>query len=473
MSAAGSLWTSSVLQTVGLALVHFLWQGALIGAVLALALTLLRRHSPEVRYSVCVLGMTAMMVMPIVTTLSIVLGGHSGAVPRLTILHLPRSSGPTPDWLAALLPWVTVLWASGAFALQLRLAACWLLAEHLRRSGTRPAPARWRQELDRIRERLGVTRVVGLVESTRVRVPSIVGWLRPVVLLPARLVDRLTPEQIRSLIAHEVAHVKRHDYLVNVVQHVFESVLFFHPVTWWVSARLRAERECCCDDIVLSMCDSAVSYARALSELEELRDREIRPALASAGGSLMKRISRILGTDRTPPASGARWPVPLATLAGLIAVAVLAGAGCQTDSASPVEATPLTSIDGGAQGPSAVPAQDEEAVNAAIDLALDSGCITSELATEIRSRIEDGLVEITATTCGEAGATCIQIGMGCEGMTAEEMEALCGEAGCTPIDCSDMGAGCCGGAGTAQETEGVLPDGRRYRMIVQQVAEGD
>ena len=125
--------------------------------------------------------------------------------------------------------------------------------------------------------------------------PTVIGWLKPVVLLPASALAGLAPNQIEAILAHELAHIRRHDYLVNLCRRVVETLLFYHPAVWWLSRRIRAERENCCDDLAVSLCGDPVAYAAALAELEGLRSTTGDLVLAATGGSLLQRVRRLLG----------------------------------------------------------------------------------------------------------------------------------------------------------------------------------
>jgi hypothetical protein len=166
-------------------------------------------------------------------------------------------------------------------------------------------------------ERLSITRQVKLLESTIVRVPTAIGAFRPVILFPASVFTGLPSRGLEALIAHELAHVRRHDYLVNLLQTMTETLLFYHPAVWWVSARVRADREQCCDDLAIAATGDARTYARALMRLEEMRGGRPTLAVAAAGGNLWKRIVRLL---TQAPASVER---PSGWLAGGVALGML------------------------------------------------------------------------------------------------------------------------------------------------------
>lgn len=253
------------------------------------------------------------------------------------------------------LPWLVGGWCIGVLALSGYHLGGWAQARRLVRSGTRPAPAAWQERLARLATRLRVTRPVRLLESTRVVVPAVVGWLRPVVLVPASALSGLPVAQLEAVLAHELAHVRRHDYLVNLLQSAVETLLFYHPAVWWVSRQVRTDREDCCDDVAAAACGDPVLYARALATLEEMRAdaadamsdaarHPSHPALAATGPGgqmpLLRRIRRLV----TPPAAG-RGPhtgperrgalpaaaVALATVTTLVVAVGISLAGNQKD----------------------------------------------------------------------------------------------------------------------------------------------
>ena len=223
-----------------------------------------------------------------------------------------------------------VAWLAGVTVLSARLCAGWLFLQRLRLRATQPVAAAWEAALRRLAARLRVSRPVRLVESTLVEVPSVVGWLRPVILLPASMLGGLTLGELEALLAHELAHIRRHDYLVNLVQTALETLLFYHPAVWWASRAIRHEREACCDDIAAAACGDRLHYARALAHMEELRVASPRLAVAASGGSLAHRIARLLGVP-TPQANRSAWWV-------LASLAFIALAGIWLDGFSAVNA---------------------------------------------------------------------------------------------------------------------------------------
>jgi hypothetical protein len=199
----------------------------------------------------------------------------------------------------------------------------WLEAQRMRGSGSTAGVEAVEEALEGLCHRLRVSRPVRLVESALVEVPSVVGWLRPVILFPASALTQLHPLQIEVILAHELAHVRRLDYLVNLLQDAVETLLFYHPGVWWVSHRMRVEREHCCDDLAVAACGNVLGYARALADLEGLRG-EPRLALAASGGSLLERIARLAGAPVPERSRSGRWLAAIVAL-GALGVALVLG----------------------------------------------------------------------------------------------------------------------------------------------------
>ncbi len=419
-------------DAVGLAVVHSVWQGGLFGVAFAASLTALRRHSPGARYLLGVFTMAGMFAAS-AATFALALRGSVGPL-GINVGDLPLAGlGASLGHAASpALPTIGVLWATGAGVLQFRMILHWISAQRLRRGGVHPAPEVWRREFAALSRRFGVTRAARLVESARVSVPSVIGWLRPVVLLPAGVIDHLTPAQLRAVLAHELAHVRRHDYLVNLAQCVFETLLFFHPVTWWVSGRIRAEREYCCDDLALTVTDRPLDYARALSTLEELRGSGGQPALAATGGHLMRRISRIL--EHSQKGSRNFWVPALLSVVGLMTLGVLFGVGCLDATAPDVAVA--------SDGPSASSPADIQAMVAearvGIEAARTDGRISDEVADRCLAHLDSGDFKVADDGCCGADGEGTAFLIGAFDCGPEGEGAACE----TISDCADIPAGC-------------------------------
>lgn len=309
-------WIESLVETplaaaLGWALLHFVWQGAAVALLLAVMLSVLR--SSRARYAATcaalfsmplMFAMTTWISLPAARELALVAAqswfGGPLAAPVLAVT-LPEPS----VWqrFAATLPWLAPYWLAGVFLLWARAGLGLLAAQRLRRTGVCAVPPEWQTRFDQMCQSLRISRPVLLMESCLAEAPVVVGFFRPVVLLPLGLLTGFPAEQVQAFLIHELAHIGRADYLVNLAQTLVEGLLFYHPAVWWVSAKIRAERENCCDDRVVEATGDAPGYAAALTMLEEKRWLASDAALAANGGSLMKRIRRLLGHDRPRAAS--------------------------------------------------------------------------------------------------------------------------------------------------------------------------
>jgi len=267
----------------------------------------------------------------VVPIASVTLGGYAlnrGALATLAAL------GGSVGWVAAWVPLVTMitatLWFGGATAFLFRSVVRWMRARTLVRRGVRLAGDELQDASRRICRSFSILKRIDVLISTLARVPTVIGWVRPVILLPISSVTGLTPEQLRMVIAHELAHVARHDYLVNLFQVGVESLMFYHPGVWWLSERIRTEREYCCDDLAVASSGSVAHYAHALAALEESRDAARTLAVAATGGSLLDRIAR-MGAGGEVRACGTSHPMQAVVMAVvLIVVAVVCGLSSST-----------------------------------------------------------------------------------------------------------------------------------------------
>ncbi len=207
--------------------------------------------------------------------------------------------GPTlSDWLRPLLPFAVAQWVLGVAVFSLRLLVTWIRVQRLRYVGVHPIALPLADKLLPLCERLVIRRKVLLFSSWCVEVPTVIGWLKPVILFPMSALAGLSPSQLEALLAHELAHIRRWDYVVNLLQTVIETVLFYHPAVWWISRRVRAERENCCDDWAAKISGDEVGYVRALLHMAELHLAQNPIALAAGDGDLLQRAKRLLSGKR-------------------------------------------------------------------------------------------------------------------------------------------------------------------------------
>jgi bla regulator protein blaR1 len=315
---------SPLAGALGWALLHSLWEGAIVAA--ALGAVLLATRSPRARYAAACAAMLALAAGFGLTLVHMLAPGSPGlAIGNAAAFgwwNVPAGAGATPPLgpgFAALVPWLAPLWFAGVWIFALRFAAGWISASRLRRRGVCSVPERWQRELTRLRARLGVLRPVLLLESCLAETPLVLGHLRPAILVPIEFLAGMPAAQVEAILLHELAHIRRCDYLVNMMQRVVECLFFYHPAAWWISRVIRNERESCCDDVAVALGGDAHQYALALAALEQRRGAACQPAVAAKGGNLVKRIRRLL----YPKPPKAAWTPVVACLV-LIATAAVA-----------------------------------------------------------------------------------------------------------------------------------------------------
>ncbi len=355
-----SFLSQSLIQRLGWILVHFIWQGAAVALLVSVLLQILRRRDANTRYIVSCGAMFLMAALPLVTVLK---GSAPTARQTLqtvqrpaTVPERPRNqepsrpaispppprakqnlsppiSDPTPrpkprvlvrydirTLIEPHLPVVVLVWLLGFFTLSVWRMGGWVELQRFKRRHVKPICVEWRERIESLIQKVGIDRPVRVVESAIVQIPSTIGWLKPVVLVPTSALTGLPPERLEAIIAHELAHIRRHDYLINLMQTAVETLFFYHPAVWWVSHRIRTEREHCCDEIAVDVCGDAHSYASALAELEQFRHTSAQLAMAADRGHLSNRIRHVLNI-RSPRSNRSNaW---IAGPVGIVIVALL------------------------------------------------------------------------------------------------------------------------------------------------------
>ena len=330
-------------KAVGWTLVHSLWEGAVVALALAIVLGIAR--SSRARYWAACFAMIALFA-GFGATFYRMMPREIGIAPKVPIPAAAVALSPDDApigitgtrWeFSDVLPWLAPVWMAGVLLFQLRCLASWVAAGRLRRRGVCGASVAWIARLDGLRARLRMTRPVMLLESCFLEVPVVIGHLRPVILMPVGLLAGLPVAQIESILLHELAHIRRADYLVNLMQTLVEGLLFYHPAVWWISGVMRTERENCCDDLAVSTSGDAHEYATALAALAENR---CNAAIAATGGNIVKRIRRVLAQPEGPRAAMA----PALSAGVLIVTCAVALAAWQTPQQSDPAIVPVIPV---------------------------------------------------------------------------------------------------------------------------------
>ncbi len=324
MELLHSLIEAELTQRIGWTLIHFLWQAALIGIITTIILSIAKKNSPAARYRIAFSSLYIMVLISLITfkSISIEIPGidntNTADIVPLVIADVPINNipdneivhqTPTPIQITtdnntkefkfeALTPYIALAWLGGISILSILHIGGWFQLQKLRWQTVKPVAESVKSQMNAYAKTLGISRAVNILESSLVQVPTVIGHFKPIILLPASVISGISSDQIASLLAHELAHIKRNDYLENIVQTGFEILGFFHPAVWWLSKKIRTERENCCDDLAIELSGSRIEYAKALTAMEELRSKQYKLAVAATDGNLYCRIRRLLIEDK-------------------------------------------------------------------------------------------------------------------------------------------------------------------------------
>jgi beta-lactamase regulating signal transducer with metallopeptidase domain len=332
------LLNNPFLYSLSLTLLHFLWQGLLVAVTLKSLLSIVANSESKLRYSLAILAMLANAILAVLTFIMVYPDTSSGANSNLSPIALTSlvseltQQNPLlnyqellPSILAYSLPYLSLLWL-----VSIAILASKLIIEIRNvnilpmRSSIAPSPellVRFNQLVTQIQ----LTKTPQLLISLKAEVPMAIGWLKPVVLLPIAMITNLNSVQLEMLILHELAHIRRHDYLVNFFQTIIELLFFFHPSVHWVGKQIRNEREYCSDDIAVQHCGDAIAYAHTLTDTASLCSKKHfqtipQMAMAASGGDLKARIIRLVDHHCAPTNYTSKW---LAAFSLLIALSLL------------------------------------------------------------------------------------------------------------------------------------------------------
>jgi beta-lactamase regulating signal transducer with metallopeptidase domain/beta-lactamase class D len=323
--------TSALVHQIGWSLIHSLWQDALIVLLLAALLKLLSRAKPQSRYFIACVALAAMIILPVVTTCVLhtrqtesldIVDDDSAAVAsvdsnfqniRVTgseqiagtqktgwINRTITETWNTSEGVEKFLPWLIFSWLVGVFIYAIKLGGGLFCAANLRHLTANASDSKLDDLVNELTSRLSIKRKIKICESSLINVPLTVGWIYPLVLIPPSSLLGLTPFQLQAIIAHELIHIKRYDFLINFLQSVAETLLFYHPAARWTSRKIREEREYVCDDLTVALCQDSIGYARALTKVARFQIKAEQLAVASTGGELKERIYRLVSNPQNP-----------------------------------------------------------------------------------------------------------------------------------------------------------------------------
>jgi bla regulator protein blaR1 len=351
-------FTADLIQAFGWALLHSFWQALLVYACLRLVLLLWPQASSSIKYNLSFISLTGIFSWFIITlwqqlqtVQKIQLATQQmidTGMRRTTVLELPAiyhsQTALTSIFphLEFLFPLLTVIYVSGVAVMTIKLIVDLLQLRQIRRKQVLRIDPVWEQHLEKLLLQLQLSRKVKLLISEHIQVPVMIGFLKPLIILPVIMFNNLTAEQLEAILLHELAHIKRNDYLLNIFQSIVETILFFNPFIWLISKNIRIEREHCCDDLVISGQVQPLHYAKALVALEEYRLSVTALAMAAANNKqhLFNRIKRIMDMKTKNINYTQKLLAVLIIALGLVSIAWLNPAGKAAEKTTRVVKTP-------------------------------------------------------------------------------------------------------------------------------------
>ncbi|TAE01170.1 MAG: hypothetical protein EAZ97_03880 [Bacteroidetes bacterium] len=337
--------SQAFVQAMGWTILHSLWQIALIAIILAVLMLVLHKHSSQTRYFTAMIAMFSALILSCLTFANLyesaeqqqIFANQNTLSNNVSVVYqasFSQESEPQMidfgSYFEKHLPLIVTIWLLGILVLSLRFMGAWAYVQRLKSYKTISLATLWQDKIDELAYKLQINTKVGILESALVNVPMAIGYFKPVVLLPMGLITGLSAQQIESILAHELAHIRRNDYLINIFQSLIEITFFFHPAIWWISRLISEERENCCDDLAVSVCGDSLTFAKALTNLEQMNLQTPRFAMAISGkdGKLLNRIKRmLLGTSKQKNATFSEgFTAGCLMIIGLLAMSLVANA---------------------------------------------------------------------------------------------------------------------------------------------------
>lgn len=304
------LFSEDLIQALGWTMIHSLWQGFAVAIIMGLAMIVLQKKSAKVRYEIAWFSLFLIFVLSLSTFIYLYDAAAGGAALGGTITTIIAEGGfvvePTnvvqPFFHKVILyfnehlPLIVTLWLVGMVFFLLRLLGGLAYIERLKNQRQHPLQEKWQRTFETLLAKFPMKKAVSVAESSLAKVPMVIGYAKPIILFPLGTVNQLTHQEVEAVLAHELAHIYRNDYLLNIIQSLIETIFYYHPAVWWISANIRTERENCCDDIAIQLCGNSLTYVKALVSLEEIQPA---PSLAMSFSSgkknqLLNRVKRIL-----------------------------------------------------------------------------------------------------------------------------------------------------------------------------------
>lgn len=370
MKTMNNLISEEYIQALGWTLLHSIWQAAGIALLLAILMIFLQGSS-KIRYLVSISALPLVLICSLATfRLSYQNVAHNPSNKGIETMVVPLQESAHQEgnviasenishstgfvsqfksYFSSHFPLIVTLWFLGMIVLTLRFLGGLAYVQRLKRYKVVNITPLWEEKLHKISHQIGLQKSVKLLESSMVAVPMVVGYLKPVILLPVGAVTGLSMHQVEAILAHELAHIYRKDYLINIFQTLIEILFFYHPAIWWISSRVREERENCCDDIAVQVKGNSLVYAKALTTLGEMHTGTPTLAMAATGNSgyLLKRIKRLLTQPRQSPTFSEGFITACIVIVGIFSLSLVAKSDFTYDGHKSDTATVMTSTEDG------------------------------------------------------------------------------------------------------------------------------
>jgi bla regulator protein BlaR1 len=325
MDFISKILSNEIIEALGLTILHSLWQGALIAILLGIFMLATNKFTSGTRYILAVTASLFMLICPVYTfvknynpgtkykhTTTLAESSESATVHEYNITEADEYKIASDNNIFSLnprqfksyfyrhFPLIVTVWLLGILAFTLRFIGGLAYMQRLKYYRISKVSAKWQKKFKELCNRLNIKKTIKIYESTMAKVPMVIGIIKPVILLPVSAFTGLSPKQLESIIVHELAHIIRRDYLVNLLQSILEILFFYHPAVWWINGVIREERENCCDDIAIEKTGDSASYAKALANIQEqlLLKENLAMAIAANKNRLLKRIKRLLNQPK-------------------------------------------------------------------------------------------------------------------------------------------------------------------------------
>lgn len=340
-----NLLSEQMINALGWNLLHIIWQGFLLAIVLAVVLLIFRKSAARLRYALSYLSLILFVGFSLYNFSYNLNNTHTDSsskiikysdTPQEVSQDRAKETGATLfstnnfqrrlkkviDGIDRYFPIMVNLWLIGIIIFALKFIFGALHVKQLRNAHQQNISEKWMNRFHSIENKLGVNRPIRYLESKLIHIPLVIGYFKPVVLVPVEMLTGMPAKQIEAVIAHEIAHIQRHDYLMNIIQTLIETMFFFHPAVWYISSQIRKERENCCDDMAVAVCNESITYVKALVSIQELTTEKHYTAVAFSGNKkhLLNRIKRIIMKPKSKSNFSDRMIPALIVLLGVLAL---------------------------------------------------------------------------------------------------------------------------------------------------------